>query len=125
VNRVADPSSRTGHNAFGICHRIGPKTTISGVPYAQPMSGAALVATAGLPGIQLNPASSLASLSVTMPPNASDGETFYISTTQVVTALTVSAAAGQTLIGGGPFVLEANGVVRWIYRAANSTWYPN
>jgi hypothetical protein len=90
--------------------------------YQQPTTGATLTAAAYLAAYVIDPAGGLASLTVVTPPGASDGQLFEISTTQAISALTASPAAGQTVLGGA-LLLEANGGVGWRYRAANNTWY--
>lgn len=90
--------------------------------YQQPATGATLTAPAYLGAYVVDPAGTLASLTVVMPPGANDGQLFEISTSQAITALSVSPAAGQT-VNGGSLLLAANGGCGWRYRAANSTWY--
>jgi hypothetical protein len=70
----------------------------------------------------LEPAATLASLTIVLPPSANDGDVFEIGSTRTITALTVSPAAGQTVTGGS-LMLAANGGISFRYRAANSTWY--
>lgn len=91
--------------------------------YQTPASGATLTAAAHLAAYILDPATSLASLTVVVPSAPNDGDAFELSTTQTITALTITPAAGQTVKGGGPFLLAADGGVAWRYRAANTTWY--
>ena len=90
--------------------------------YQTPSGGATLTATAHLAAYVLEPAASLASLTVVLPPNANDGDVFEIATTATITALTVSPAAGQS-VKGGSLMLAANGGIAFRFRAANSTWY--
>lgn len=91
--------------------------------YQAPTTGATLTAAAHLGAYILEPAATLASLTIVAPSAPNDGDEFEVSTTQTVTALTINPAAGQSLKGGGPFMLAANGGVAWRYRAANTTWY--
>jgi len=90
--------------------------------YQQPASGATLTAPAYLAAYVIDPAGTLAALTVVTPPAANDGQLFEVSTTQAIGALTVSPAAGQTVIGGN-ILLAANGGAGWRYAAANGTWY--
>lgn len=91
--------------------------------YQTPTSGATLTAPAHLGAYVIDPAAALAALTIVLPSAPNDGDTFEASTTQTLTALTINPAAGQSVKGGGPFTLAANGGVGWRYRAANSTWY--
>lgn len=90
--------------------------------YRQPASGATLIAPAYLAAYTLDPTAPLASLTVVAPAAANDGQLFEISTTQTITALTVSPASGQSLRGGST-LLAANGGIGWRYRSADATWY--
>jgi len=90
--------------------------------YQTPASGATLTAPAYLAAYVLEPAATLASLTIVLPPSANDGDVFEIGSTRTITALSVSPAAGQTVTGGS-LMLAANGGISFRYRAANSTWY--
>lgn len=90
--------------------------------YQQPTSGATLTAAAFLGAYVVDPAGTVAALTVVTPPSANDGQLFEISSTHTITALTVSPAAGQT-VSGGSLMLTANGGAGWRYRVANNTWY--
>jgi hypothetical protein len=95
----------------------------SNYAYQQPSSGATLTASAHLAAYIIDPSGSLASLTVVTPSAPNDGDEFAILSSQTIAALTVNPAAGQSLKGGGPFTLAADGGVAWLYRAANTTWY--
>jgi len=109
---VQDGSTAGGH----------PVGTGGGYSYQQPASGTTLTAPAYLGAYVIDPAATLAALTVVAPPDANDGQVFELSTTQAITALSVSPAAGQSLIGGA-LLLAADGGVAWRFRAANNTWY--
>jgi hypothetical protein len=71
----------------------------------------------------LDPAGTLATGTITLPPTPSNGRILHISSTQTVTALTLSANSGQsnkcvhtTIAAGTSF--------RCIYQTSNTTWYP-
>lgn len=91
--------------------------------YQQPLTGATLTATQHLGAFIIDPAGAIATLTVVAPTLAIDGQVFEISTTQTITALTITPAFGQTVKGGGPMMLTANGGVSWRYRSADDTWY--
>jgi hypothetical protein len=69
------------------------------------------------------PAGTLATGTVTMSATPVDGTTVTITTTQQITALTINANTGQSIIGGGAIQLNANTSRQYLYRAANTTWY--
>jgi hypothetical protein len=102
-------------------HQVGTPSG-NNYSYQQPVSGATLTAPAYLAAYVIDPAATLSALTVVMPPSANDGQFFELSTTQAISALTVSPAAGQTVKGGAP-MLTANGGAGWRYVAANNTWY--
>jgi hypothetical protein len=112
---VQDGATAGGHEVGSVAG--------SNYSYQQPTSGATLTAPAYLGAYVIDPTAALASLTVIAPPGANDGQVFEVSSTQAITALTVSPAAGQTVNGGGPFLLAADGGCGWRYRAANNTWY--
>jgi len=69
------------------------------------------------------PAGTLATGTVTMSATPVDGTTATITTTQQITALTINANTGQSIIGGGAVQMNANTSRQYMYRAANTTWY--
>lgn len=70
----------------------------------------------------LDPAGTLATGTITMPSTPIDGMLVEVRSSQVVTALTVSANAGQS-IKGQPSSFAVGGTFSCIFRAANTTWY--
>lgn len=72
----------------------------------------------------MNPAGTLATGTITMPASPVDGMTVTLSSTQQITALTVNANSGQSIVGGGTVVLSANNALAYIYRSTGTTWYP-
>jgi len=71
----------------------------------------------------MNPAGTLAAGTLTMPAAPDDGQEVSIISSQTITTLTVNANAGQTILGGGPNTLLANGYIRWKYVASITTWF--
>jgi hypothetical protein len=69
------------------------------------------------------PAGTLATGTVTMPASPVDGMTVTIASTQQITALTINANTGQSIIGGGAVQLNANTSRQYLYSLANTTWY--
>jgi hypothetical protein len=78
---------------------------------------------AGVQVLVINPAGTLATGTITMPASPADGMTITVESTQQVTAITVSANTGQSIVGA-PSQLIPNQSLSWIYRLANTTWYP-
>lgn len=110
-------SGPSGHYLFltDLITGIGP------IVDAEPLSGATLTASAGQGGYNLVPAGTLATLTVVLPPTPSDGQVFELSTTQQLTALTVSAPGGAT-VRGASYTLNADSGSSWRYREAYTAW---
>jgi len=70
----------------------------------------------------IEPAGTLATGTLTMPAIPFNEQVVTIASTQIITALTHSPNAGQTL-NGALTTIAANGNASWIYRSANTTWY--
>ena len=93
--------------------------------YAQvvPVTGFTQLIPNGTGLLLLHPAGVLASGTVTLPAQASDGFEQQILTSQTVTALTVAPSSGQTIVGVTSFGLTAGTKVMYRFVAATSTWY--
>lgn len=65
----------------------------------------------------------VAALTITMPSAPLDGQLLRISSRITVSSLTMSAAAGQTLLGGATSATANTSTGGWIYRATNTSWY--
>jgi uncharacterized protein DUF2793 len=90
--------------------------------YQQPITGFAIAAGNASGRLILDPAGTLASGTVTLPASPKDGQLFRLSTTQTITALTLSPATGQSVVGA-PSTLGSNAFAEFTYRAANTSWY--
>jgi len=79
----------------------------------------------GVQKVILNPPNTFALGAVILPASAVDGMTVSISTTQQITAFTVSGSVGQSVSGGftgTPF--QAKTAVSYVYNSNKLTWYP-
>ena len=70
----------------------------------------------------MTPAGTLATLTVKMPANPVDGQEVWITSTQILTALTHQANTGQTL-RAALTTLAVDGRGGWVYKLSNTTWY--
>lgn len=77
---------------------------------------------AGTQVLVINPAGTLATGTITMPASPADGMTVRFSSSQIITALTVSANTGQSIVSA-VITLAVGGGAAYIYRLANTTWY--
>lgn len=91
--------------------------------YNTPLTGATITMAAYERRCIINPAGTLAALTVNLPPNPVDGQVAGVATTQIVTALTVAAGTGGASIVGAPTTLAADATFTMLYRSASTTWY--
>ena len=105
-----------GDAGVGAC--IGAMQSVS---YATPTTGFTITIPNGTSVEVLNPAGTLASGTLTMPAAPVAWQQTCVSTSQTITALTVNANAGQTIIAA-PTSMGAGGFC-YLYDLANTTWF--
>lgn len=94
-----------------------------------PTTGFSITIGSGPPVVNkliLDPAGTLASGTITMPASPVDGQVIEITSSATITALTVSANAGQSIKNAPTtLVVSATGPqgYSFIYHTANTTWY--
>ena len=74
----------------------------------------------------LNPAGTLATLSVNLPPAAGafDRQRVSLSTTQQVTAMTLGCTGGNVATGfAQPFTMTAGAALTFVYQSSSTTWF--
>jgi hypothetical protein len=86
-----------------------------------PATGASITIGAGVRRLLLNPAGTLATLTVTMPAAPIKGQLITVSCSQIVTSLTFSANAGQSILNA-PSAFTAGQKVDYCYDLATTTW---
>jgi hypothetical protein len=93
--------------------------------YAQSTPSTAFSITPGLgvQVVQITPAGTLATGTITTPAAPVDGQTLRIFSTQIVTAFTLTANTGQTINGTAVTALAANVAVTYMYSAATAAWF--
>lgn len=112
VNAQTDVNGnwKTNHALLNCGYRVDTPTT-----------GGSVTISDSLPTEILNPAGTLATLTVTMSAAPVDGQIERILTTQTVTTLTVSPNSGQTVLGAPTTTTVSNGYA-WQWVASLSTW---
>ena len=90
--------------------------------YQTPATGFSIQIPSGASSLILNPSGALASGTIIMPATPIDGQTISIASTQVITALTLSAPAGQTIYGAIT-TLAANGRASYQYVLSVASWF--
>lgn len=98
--------------------------------YNAPLTGASITLTNLQRRLVLEPAGTIAALTVVFPAATTlvDGQLFSMCTTQIVTSLTLTAGSGTSILNGPtallvPVATGAASCVGWIYRTANTSWY--
>ena len=91
--------------------------------YQVSTTGFSYTFAAGTTVLVINPAGTLATGTITMPAAPADGMTISFSSTQTITALTVAGNTGQTIVRA-PKLFGAGSAATYVYRLANTTWYP-
>jgi hypothetical protein len=100
----------------------GTNGLIQAYDYQTPVTGFSYTFASGVQVLVMNPAGTLATGTITMPAAPADGMTVRFSTSQIITALTVSANSGQSIVAAVTS-LVLGGSAQYIYRATNTTWY--
>lgn len=93
----------------------------SGYSKNAPQSGATLTFGNGQSVMQVSGSGTISALTIVMCPGPVDGERALIFANQIITTLTLSANAGQTM-NGAVTTLAQNADVEYLYSASNTTW---
>lgn len=91
--------------------------------YSAPTTGSTVTIASGTETEVIDPAGTLATLTVTLPACSSgyDGSVARFSSSQTITALTVNAASGT--VSNAPTTIAAGGGFKFICRGSNTKWY--
>ena len=87
-----------------------------------PLTGFSVQVGPGVTALFLNPAGTLATGTVIFPQSPIDGQLLTISTSQIITAISLVAPAGQTILGLFTSI-GAAGHASWRYVAPLKTWF--
>lgn len=96
--------------------------------FATPLTGASLTAAGGETTMLLDPAGTIAALTVTLPAanGLIDGQKWRLASSQTVTALTLTPGAGTT-IAQAPTTITVSTTApynyEFVYRASTTKWY--
>jgi hypothetical protein len=90
---------------------------------AVPVTLGTVVMTAGTQRLIINPAGTLAVLTVTLPATPTNGQLAKVSFTQAITALTFNAPAGATVVAA-PTSAAIDTTFRFIYQTSSTSWFP-
>jgi len=101
----------------------GTNGLLQAYDYQVSTTGFTYTFAAGTQVLVINPAGTLATGTITMPASPSDGMIITFSSSQQITALTLSGNTGQSIVGAVTSMSPKSGVT-YVYRLANTTWYP-
>jgi len=91
--------------------------------YNVPLTGFTIVMAAEQSVVSLNPAGTLATGTVTLPPTLYDGKIVSIFSSAAITALTLNTSNSATFVPAVVTTLAANASVSYIYDKANNQWH--
>lgn len=98
--------------------------------YSAPLTGASITVAPGTRQVIVEPAGTIAALTLVMPAAATltEGQRFGFCSTQAITALTITDGAGATVQNKPtamtiPLTTGAASCVQWVYVAAQAKWY--
>lgn len=90
--------------------------------YLAPLTGFSITIPNYTSLLILNPAGTLAAGTITMPAAVFDGQIVSVTSSQTISTLTYTANSGQTIIGA-PTTITSTSPAKFVYRAANKTFY--
>lgn len=103
---------------------------VGAVQYSTPLTGVSQTIDANTRQVLIEPAGTIAAHTIVLPAASAlqDGQRLGFCTTQVVTALTVTAGSGTTVMNAPtamlvPVATGAASCVEWIYYATTTKWY--
>lgn len=90
--------------------------------YAAPLAAATVTIADATTALVLEPAGTIATLTVVLPTTPADGKMVSISSTAIVSILTLSGGGSDTIVNAIT-VFAAAGFARYVYRASTTKWY--
>lgn len=94
--------------------------TIESLSYEVPNTGDTI--NISLENTVIDPAATIAELTINLPAPISNGHIIRVSVTQIITALTITATSGS-LGNGQPTTIGPGQGISWIYNLSTTTWY--
>lgn len=119
---ATDNQCDLGDPGFRYKNTYAGGATSCGVHYITPTTGSSVTINDNVSQLIANPAGTLATLTLTMPPNPFNGMVLGIASSQIITGLTLSANSGQTL-DGALTTLAANAFAAYRYVTSVTTWF--
>lgn len=98
--------------------------------FSVPLTGASITVAAGTRQVIVEPAGTIAALTLVMPAAAglTEGQRLGFCTTQIITALTITNGTGATVVNppsamAVPNLLGQASCVEWVYVVSTTKWY--
>jgi hypothetical protein len=117
TNGILGGSFDPNHNFINLFARADQSKSVQ-----VPTTGFTITIANNTSTLILNPAGTLATGTITMPATPIDGQEVQITSSQTITALTVSPNASQT-ISNAPTTMTAGLGNKFIYHLAGTNWY--
>lgn len=126
---VADTHLASGQQPQTVAIDV---TTLGAGPtqYSVPLTGTTITVLPGTRHVIIEPAGTLAALTLQLPAASllTEGQKLGYCTTQIITAQTVTAGSGSTVMNAPtamtvPLATGAASCVEWVYYAATTKWY--
>lgn len=121
----ADTQLAAGGNPQTVYLSLASLNTLP-YQYETPLTGASITVANNIGKLIIDPAGTIATLTVVMPSAPVDGQILSMGTDSTITALTITPGAGQT-VANSPTALTISTTAafgyQFIYRAANTNWY--
>lgn len=115
-------SSTTSPALANVKHSAAEVDTSYG--YFTPSSAGTVTMTAGMGRAIINPAGTLTSLTIILPPNPVEGQVVRGATSQAITIVTMNTSDGSSIIAGLSS-LAVDGTFAFLFRSATTSWYPS
>jgi hypothetical protein len=142
ANVPAGPTALTGNERIPadtkLANGASPQTVLippavlnaGPTQYSAPLTGASITVAAGTRQVIVEPAGTIAALTLVMPAATGlyEGQRLGFCTTQIITSLTITDGTGATVQGKPtaglvPVTTGAASCVEWVYVASQTKWY--
>jgi hypothetical protein len=101
---------------------LGGSFTVS-FTHVRPTTGQTIIAGTGLGAFVIDPAGTIATLNVHLPPGPTAGQIFELSASQAITQIAVTSPDAGLSVEGGTDLLTAGGGMSWRYNSTDQIWY--
>lgn len=122
-NELVQIQSRTNNTAAITYTTTANLRDGRGWIYSVPLTGFSITMAVAQSVVSLNPAGTLATGTIILPPTADDGKTVTIFSSTAITALSITTSNSATFAPAVVTALTANQSVSYVYDLANNQWH--